>query len=149
MTKIWAKFFCGDMEIPKPNINLHIGSGNHGKTIGRMLESIEQAILDKKTDVLLVYGDTYSIFAGALAASKLHVPVIHVEAGLRSYMLAMPEEQNLRVTDHLVTWFFCPTLAARDNLLWEGIADCGVAVKPGIDNKRVAITGDIMYDVAL
>jgi UDP-GlcNAc3NAcA epimerase len=137
------------MDIPEPDINLHIGSGSHGKTTGMMLEGVEQIILDKKPDVLLVYGDTNSTLAGALAAGKMHVPVIHVEAGLRSYTMAMPEEQNRRLTDHLSTWLFCPTITAQDNLSREGIADCGTAVQPNVDNKRVAVTGDIMYDAAL
>jgi UDP-GlcNAc3NAcA epimerase len=142
-------FFFKEMDIPEPDINLHIGSGSHGKTTGRMLEGIEQIILDKKPGALLVYGDTNSTLAGALAASKLHIPVIHVEAGLRSYMMTMPEEQNRRITDHLSTWLFCPTQIAQENLAHEGITDCGVAVRPDIDNKRVAVTGDIMYDAAL
>jgi UDP-GlcNAc3NAcA epimerase len=141
--------FFTEMDIPEPDINLHIGSGSHGKTTGMMLEGIEKAILDKKPDVLLVYGDTNSTLAGALAASKMHVPVMHVEAGLRSYLMAMPEEQNRRLTDHLSTWLFCPTITAQNNLAREGIADCGVAIHPNADNKRVIVTGDIMYDAAL
>jgi UDP-GlcNAc3NAcA epimerase len=144
-----SEVFFSEMNIPEPDINLHVGSGNHGKTTGMMLDGIEQIILDKKPDAVLVYGDTNSTLAGALAASKLHVPVIHVEAGLRSYMMAMPEEQNRRVTDHLATWLFCPTQTARDNLAREGVVDCGAAVQPDADNKRIAITGDIMYDAAL
>jgi UDP-GlcNAc3NAcA epimerase len=144
-----SEVFFSEMDIPEPDINLHVGSGSHGKTTGMMLEGIEKVILDRKPDALLVYGDTNSTLAGALAASKLHVPVIHVESGLRSYMMAMPEEQNRRLTDHLSTWLFCPTTVARDNLAREGIADCGAAVQPDADNKRVAIIGDIMYDAAL
>jgi UDP-GlcNAc3NAcA epimerase len=141
--------FFTEMDIPAPDINLHVGSGNHGKTTGLMLDGIERTILDKKPNALLVYGDTNSTLAGALAASKLHVPVVHVEAGLRSYMMAMPEEQNRRVTDHLGTWLFCPTITARDNLEREGITDCGASADPNVDSKRVAITGDIMYDASL
>jgi UDP-GlcNAc3NAcA epimerase len=141
--------FFTEMDISEPDINLHIGSGSHGKTTGMMLEGIEKAILEKNPDVLLVYGDTNSTLAGALAASKMHVPVMHVEAGLRSYLMAMPEEQNRRLTDHLSTWLFCPTTAARDNLAWEGITDCGVVLQPDANNKRVVVTGDIMYDAAL
>jgi UDP-GlcNAc3NAcA epimerase len=144
-----SDIFFKEMDIPDPDINLHVGSGNHGKTTGMMLEGIEQIILDKKPDALLVYGDTNSTLAGALAASKMHIPVIHVEAGLRSYMMAMPEEQNRRVADHLSTWLFCPTQKAQENLAREGITGCGIAVQPDIDNKRVAVTGDIMYDAAL
>jgi UDP-GlcNAc3NAcA epimerase len=137
------------MDIPEPDINLHIGSGSHGKMTGAMLAGIEDVILDKKPDTLLVYGDTNSTLAGALAASKLHIPVAHVEAGLRTYMMTMPEEQNRRLTDHIATWLFCPTTTARDCLAQEGIVDCGADSNPSADSKRVAITGDIMYDAAL
>jgi len=140
--------FFEEMDIPQPDINLHVGSGNHGKTTGLMLERIEDVILERKPDVLLVYGDTNSTLAGALAASKLHVPVAHVEAGLRSFMMAMPEEQNRRLTDHLSTWLFCPTQTAVDNLRHEGI-DNAASVKPDADNKRIALTGDIMYEASL
>jgi len=144
-----SDIFFEEMEIPKPDINLHVGSGNHGKTTGLMLERIEDVILERKPDVVLVYGDTNSTLAGALAASKLHVPVAHVEAGLRSFMMAMPEEQNRRLTDHLSTWLFCPTQTAVDNLKQEGITDNKFTEKPDADKKRVAITGDIMYDASL
>jgi UDP-GlcNAc3NAcA epimerase len=145
-----SDIFFTEMDIPEPDINLHIGSGNHGKMTGTMLVGIEEVILDKNPDALLVYGDTNSTFAGALAASKLHIPVIHVEAGLRSYMMKTePEEQNRRLTDHLSTWLFCPTVTAQDNLAQEGIVDCTGGGSPNIDAKRVAITGDIMYDASL
>ena len=143
--------FFTEMDIPEPDINLHIGSGSHGKTTGLMLERIEEVILEQKPDVVLVYGDTNSTLAGALAASKLHVPVAHVEAGLRSYMMAMPEEQNRRLTDHLSTWLFCPTETAVNNLKEEGIINTAVppAAPPSPDVKQVTITGDIMYEASL
>lgn len=141
--------FFEEMDIPKPDINLRVGSGTHGKTTGLMLERIEEVILERKPDVLLVYGDTNSTLAGALAASKLHVPVAHVEAGLRSYMMVMPEEQNRRLTDHLSTWLFCPTQTAVDNLGKEGIVNRVPVVSPSADEKRVAMTGDIMYEASL
>ncbi|GHT96189.1 UDP-N-acetyl glucosamine 2-epimerase [Spirochaetia bacterium] len=144
-----SDIFFKEMDIPQPDINLHVGSGSHGKTTGLMLELIEKEILDRKPDVVLVYGDTNSTLAGALAASKLHVPVAHVEAGLRSYMMGMPEEQNRRLTDHLATWLFCPTNTAIDNLTREGITDCGNTVKPTADTKCVVMTGDIMYEASL
>jgi len=140
--------FFEEMDIPKPDINLHAGSGNHGKTTGLMLEKIEEVILERRSDAVMVYGDTNSTLAGSLAASKLHVPVAHVEAGLRSFMMSMPEEQNRRLTDHLSTWLFCPTQTAIDNLKHEGISDNSSA-PPSSDNKRVALTGDIMYDASL
>lgn len=139
--------FFTEMGIPEPDINLHVGSGNHGKMTGLMLDRIEEVILEKKPDTVLVYGDTNSTLAGALAASKLHIPVAHVEAGLRSYMMIMPEEQNRRLTDHLSTWLFCPTQTAMDNLVREGITN--TIVQPSVDKKCVTMTGDIMYDASL
>lgn len=141
--------FFKEMDIPQPDVNLHLGSGTHAKMTGAMLAGIEELILERKPDALLVYGDTNSTLAGALAASKLLVPVIHVEAGLRSFMMTMPEEQNRRLTDHLSTYLFCPTQTAVRNLASEGINDCGVDVKPTADNKRVCMTGDIMYEASL
>ena len=143
-----SEVFFEEMDIPQPDINLHIGSGNHGRMTGLMLERIEGVILDQRPEILLVYGDTNSTLAGALAASKLHVPVAHVEAGLRSFMMTMPEEQNRRLTDHLSTWLFCPTKAAKDNLKQEGITD-SISTVPSVDKKRVKITGDIMYEASL
>jgi len=140
--------FFREMEIPEPDVNLAIGSGNHGFVTGHMLAGIENLILERKPDMVLVYGDTNSTIAGALAASKLHVPVAHVEAGLRSYMMMMPEEQNRRLTDNLATWLFCPTEIAVNNLKKEGIVHNGL-VKPSADNKAVSLSGDIMYDASL
>jgi UDP-GlcNAc3NAcA epimerase len=144
-----SDIFFTEMDIQAPDINLHIGSGSHGKITGMMLAGIEEIIFDKKPDALLVYGDTNSTLAGALASSKLHIPVAHVEAGLRSYMMEMPEEQNRRLSDHLSTWLFCPTLTAENNLKKEGITDCGSSKKPDADHKRVVISGDIMYDASI
>ncbi|MBP3742139.1 MAG: UDP-N-acetylglucosamine 2-epimerase (non-hydrolyzing) [Treponema sp.] len=144
-----SEVFFKEMDIPQPDVNLHLGSGTHGKMTGAMLAGIEELILEKKPDALLVYGDTNSTLAGALAASKLLVPVIHVEAGLRSFMMTMPEEQNRRLTDHLSAYLFCPTQTAIKNLAMEGIEDCGDDIKPTADNKRVCMTGDIMYEASL
>ncbi len=129
--------FFDELGIPKPDYNLGIGSGMHGKQTGRMLEGIEEIILKEKPDGLLVYGDTNSTLAGALAASKLHIPVYHVEAGLRSYNKLMPEEQNRILTDNISELLLCPTQTAVDNLEKEGIVG-------GVIN-----TGDIMYDTVL
>lgn len=142
-----SDIFFTEMDIPQPDYNLHIGSGSHGKMTGLMLEKIEALLLELKPDAVLIYGDTNSTLAGALAASKLHIPVAHVEAGLRSYMMAMPEEQNRRLTDHLSTWLFCPTETAVENLKKEGIVSTNDI--PSADNKVVCKTGDIMYDASL
>ncbi|HQE60055.1 MAG TPA: UDP-N-acetylglucosamine 2-epimerase (non-hydrolyzing) [Spirochaetota bacterium] len=140
--------FFDEMKIPKPDVNLHLGLGSHGQMTGRMLEEIEKLLIEKKPDALLVYGDTNSTLAGALAASKIHIPVAHVEAGLRSYMMAMPEEQNRRLTDHLSTWLMCPTDTAVKNLEKEGIINSN-SKNCSPDNKRVSLTGDIMYEASM
>lgn len=111
-----SEIFFDELEIPKPNYNLGVGSGSHGKQTARMLEGIEDIIFKENPDGLLVYGDTNSTLAGALAASKLHIPVYHVEAGLRSYNKMMPEEQNRILTDHISKMLLCPTQTAVDNL---------------------------------
>lgn len=129
--------FFEELGIPKPDYNLGVGSGSHGKQTAKMIEGIEEIILKEKPDGLLVYGDTNSTLAGALVASKLHIPVYHVEAGLRSYNKLMPEEQNRILTDHISNMLLCPTQTAVDNLSKEGI-------KTGVIN-----TGDIMYDTVL
>jgi len=140
--------FFREMEIPDPDVNLCIGSGGHGKMTGAMLERLEDIFMERKPDAVLVYGDTNSTLAGALAASKLHIPVAHVEAGLRSFMMAMPEEQNRILTDRLSTYLFCPTKTAVDNLAREGIPDRYPRI-PTADEKAVAMVGDIMLDASL
>jgi len=144
-----SDIFFKEMGIPKPKINLNAGSGNHGYTTSLMLKGIEKVIIEKQPDALLVYGDTNSTLAGALAASKLNIPIIHIEAGLRSFMMIMPEEQNRKLTDHLSTWLFCPTSNAVKNLENEGIIHNKLSSLPSSDNKYVYLSGDIMYEASL
>jgi UDP-N-acetylglucosamine 2-epimerase len=131
-----ASFF-EQLELPEPDRHLGIGSGRHGAMTGRMLEALEAAIGEEHPDAVLVYGDTNSTLAGALAAAKMHVPIIHVEAGLRSFDRRMPEEVNRRLTDHVSSLLFCPTTAAVQNLRREGI-------RRGVHNA-----GDVMMDAVL
>lgn len=132
-----SKVFFEELNIPKAEYNLGIGSGLHGEQTGNMLGGIETVLIKERPDIVLVYGDTNSTLAGALAAAKLHVPVAHVEAGLRSYNRCMPEEVNRIVTDHLSTALFAPTSTAVKNLRHEGI------------KKGVHLVGDVMYDAVL
>lgn len=132
-----SKVFFDELDIPHPRYNLEISGGTHGLMTGRMLEAIEQVLLDEKPDWVLIYGDTNSTLAGALAAAKLHIPVAHVEAGLRSFNMRMPEEINRILSDRVSSLLFCPTGTAVENLKAEGITR-------GVHN-----TGDVMYDVAL
>ena len=131
-----SEIFFSELDLPKPEFRLDIGSGSHGKQTGEMLMAIEDVLQAHDQDAVLVYGDTNSTLAGALAASKLGVPVIHVEAGLRSYNRVMPEEINRITTDHLSELLFCPTDAAVSNLAKEGIT------------HGVHQTGDVMLDAA-
>lgn len=130
--------FFDELHIPRPDNNLGIGGGTHGQNTGRMIEKLEALMLAEKPDWVLVYGDTDSTLAGALAAAKLHIPVAHVEAGLRSFNRRMPEEINRLLTDHVATLLFAPTELARTNLRNEGIAD-----------EKIHVVGDVMYDAAL
>ena len=132
--------FFEEMNIPKPDYNLNINGLSHGAMTGQMLEKIEEVLIKEKPDYVLVYGDTNSTIAGALAASKLHIPVAHVEAGLRSFNMRMPEEVNRILTDRISSILFCPTDNAIANLKNEGFdkIDC-----------KVIKTGDVMQDAAM
>ena len=132
-----SRVFFDELDIPPPAYNLGIAGGSHGLMTGRMLEAIEQVLEREKPDWLLVYGDTNSTLAGALAAAKMHIPVAHVEAGLRSFNMRMPEEVNRILTDRVSALLFCPTRAAVHNLVAEGIT------------YGIHKVGDVMYDVAL
>ncbi|HBX59967.1 MULTISPECIES: non-hydrolyzing UDP-N-acetylglucosamine 2-epimerase [Thalassospira] len=132
-----SDIFFQELGIPKPQYSLDVHGGNHGQMTGRMLERIEAVLVEEKPDWVLVYGDTNSTLAGALAAAKLHIPVSHVEAGLRSFNRKMPEEVNRVLTDHVSNILFCPTSAAVQNLRDEGITD------------QVYHVGDVMYDATL
>lgn len=135
-----SDIFFNQLAIPKPDIQLDIHGGSHGEMTGRMLIEIEQALLTHKPDRVLVYGDTNSTLAGALAAAKLHIPVAHVEAGLRSFNMRMPEEVNRILTDQISDILFCPTQTALDNLEQEGFA---------AKSAQVLNVGDVMQDSAL
>jgi UDP-N-acetylglucosamine 2-epimerase len=135
------RVFFEELELPKPDYHLGVGSGSHGRQTGIMLERIEAVLKKEKPMVVMVYGDTNSTLAGALAAAKLNIPVAHVEAGLRSYNRNMPEEINRLLTDHLSTFLFCPTDQAVRNLLKEGIKDGKTRIVKNV--------GDVMYDSIL
>ncbi len=132
-----SQLFFEELEIPEPDLNLEIGSGPHGEQTAQMLVAIERVLQEQKPDRVLVYGDTNSTLAGALAAAKLNIPVDHIEAGLRSFNLTMPEEINRILTDRISALLFCPTATAVTHLWHEGIT-------AGVHN-----TGDVMFDAAL
>lgn len=135
-----SEIFFSEMEIPHPTYNLGINTLSHGAMTGRMLEAIEQVLIQEKPNAVMVFGDTNSTLAGAVAASKLHIPVAHVEAGLRSFNMKMPEEINRILTDRISSFLFCPTQTAINNLKAEGFEhfEC-----------QKELVGDVMYDAAL
>jgi UDP-GlcNAc3NAcA epimerase len=140
-----SKVFFDELNIPKPDYNLNIGSGSHGLQTARMIEGLERLLLNENPDYILLYGDTNSTLSGAIAASKLNIPIVHIEAGLRSFNRKMPEEINRIVCDHLSTILFSPTRTGYNNLIAEGFdskkTDNFTAENPGIFH-----CGDIMYD---
>lgn len=133
-----SNVFFDEMDIPAPKYQLHTGGNSHGAMTGQQLEKIEEILIVEKPDMVLVYGDTNSTLAGALAAVKLHIPVAHVEAGLRSFNRRMPEEINRILTDQISSYLFVPSLGSKQNLLNEGV-----------DANKIFVVGDIMYDVSL
>ena len=159
-----SQVFFDELQIPRPDYNLHVGSASHGVQTARMTEGIEALLIKEQPDFIVLYGDTNSTLAGAVAAAKIHVPIVHIEAGLRSFNKSMPEEINRIVCDHCSTLLFTPTKAGLENLKREGFAvdesdpstlrqaqgpqGSGTA-KPTIDNPKVYHCGDIMYDNSL
>jgi UDP-GlcNAc3NAcA epimerase len=135
-----SQVFFDEMAIPTPHYNLEISSLSHGAMTGRMMEKIEEILLKEKPDYVLVYGDTNSTLAGALSAVKLHIPVAHVEAGLRSFEMKMPEEVNRIITDRISQILFCPTYTAIQNLENEGYKN---------SDAEIILSGDVMYDAVL
>jgi len=143
-----SEVFFDELEIHKPDFNLGVGSAHHGRQTAAMITGIEEVLLQEKPDAVLLYGDTNSTLAGAIAASKLHFPVIHIEAGLRSFNKTMPEEINRIMSDHSSTLLFAPTNAAFKNLINEGFRPEN-SPPYTIDNPKIYLTGDIMYDNSL
>ena len=133
-----SQIFFDELEIPNPDYHLGVSGGQHGVQTGRMLEQLEPVVMKEEPDLLLVYGDTNSTLAGALVAAKLHVPLAHVEAGLRSFNRKMPEEINRVVTDSITNWFFTTSETANDNLRRSGVAD-----------DRIFFVGNTMIDTLL
>jgi UDP-GlcNAc3NAcA epimerase len=140
-----SEVFFDELEIHKPDYNLGVGSAGHGRQTSMMITGIEEVLLKERPDCVLLYGDTNSTLAGALAASKLHFPIIHIEAGLRSFNKRMPEELNRIMSDHSSTLLFAPTNAAFKNLISEGFRPEN-SPPYTIDNPKIYFTGDIMYD---
>ena len=156
-----SQVFFDELQIPHPDYNLHVGSASHGVQTARMTEGIEEILLKEKPDFIVLYGDTNSTLAGAVAAAKIHVPIVHIEAGLRSFNKSMPEEINRIVCDHCSTLLFTPTKAGLENLKHEGFpidesdpstlrqAQGPTTTVPTIDKPKVYHCGDIMYDNSL
>lgn len=140
-----SQVFFDELGIPQPHFNLGVGSGRHGEQTAKMIAGIEEVLLGEKFDGVVLYGDTNSTLAGAVAAAKLHVPVFHIEAGLRSFNMAMPEEQNRIVCDQLSSICFAPTQTAADNLRREGFMESR-AQFPNGRGRLVCNCGDVMYD---
>jgi UDP-N-acetylglucosamine 2-epimerase len=145
-----SAIFFDELGIHAPDYHLEVGSADHARQTALIMERFEEVLRRDAPDVVVVYGDTNSTLAGALAAVKRHIPVAHVEAGLRSYRKGMPEEINRVLTDHASTWLFCPSDAAAANLEHEGFARAGrTSASPDVDHPAVVVSGDVMYDVLI
>jgi UDP-GlcNAc3NAcA epimerase len=143
-----SEVFFNELEIPRPNYNLGVGSASHGVQTARMIEGIEEILLKEKPDFIVLYGDTNSTLAGAVAATKIHVPVAHIEAGLRSFNKSMPEEINRILCDHCSTLLFSPTKTGFENLVKEGFKPDATAPFNN-DNPCIYHCGDVMFDNSL
>ena len=143
-----SQVFFDELGIPTPDYNLNAGSGSHGKQTALMISGLEEILLTERPQALVVYGDTNSTLAGAIAASKLHIPIVHIEAGLRSFNKSMPEEINRIVCDHVSTLLFSPTQTGYQNLVKEGFLENS---KPPFtaDHPKIYHCGDVMYDNSL
>jgi UDP-GlcNAc3NAcA epimerase len=140
-----SEIFFEELAIPRPDFNLNVGSSSHGQQTAKIIEGIEELLLTTNPDGIIIYGDTNSTVAAALAASKLQIPIFHIEAGLRSFNKVMPEEINRILSDHISTLLFCPTKTAINNLKKEGFS-LENSSKPTIDNPHTYLCGDIMFD---
>lgn len=143
-----SNVFFTELNIPQPNYNLNVGSGSHGKQTAKMIEGIEEILIKEKPNAIVLYGDTNSTLAGGIAASKIHVPVVHIEAGLRSYNKAMPEEVNRILCDHISTLLFSPTKTGYSNLIKEGFKENNKSPY-NANNPKIYHCGDVMYDNSL
>ncbi len=143
-----SEVFFEELQIPRPHINLGVGSGPHGRQTALMITRLEELFGDHRPDVVVLYGDTNSTLAGALAAAKMHIPVVHIEAGMRSFDKMMPEEINRIMTDHVSTLLFSPTIAGFKNLIQEGFAPEN-SPPYTINNPKIYHSGDVMYDNSL
>jgi UDP-GlcNAc3NAcA epimerase len=143
-----SQVFFDELGIPAPDYNLNAGSGSHGKQTAAMIAGIEEILLKEKPKAIVLYGDTNSTLAGAIAASKIHIPVVHIEAGLRSFNKSMPEEINRILCDHVSTLLFSPTKTGYDNLIREGFK-ANTLPPYNSDNPKVIQCGDVMYDNSL
>lgn len=143
-----SQVFFDELNIPKPDYNLNVGSGSHGKQTAAMISGIEEILINEKPNAIVLYGDTNSTLAGGVAASKIHVPVIHIEAGLRSFSKAMPEEVNRIMCDHVSTLLFSPTKTGFDNLIREGF-NANAKEPYSANNPKIYHCGDVMYDNSL